>query len=242
VIVNRRFAHEMFPGQDPLGKRFQSWRDEREQREIVGVVDDVRYFGVSDTSRPLVYVPHTQNTWSAMVLAVRTEGDPSGVMSAVRREVASMDKDLALADVATLRQITGASLARPRFQSLLLGLFAAMALALAAVGIYGVLSYTVSQRTHEIGVRMALGARQTDVLRAVLGGALGLVLIGILTGWAGALVLTRLLRGMLYEVSPTDPPTFLAVAVLLGVIAIGASLMPAWRAARVDPVVALREE
>jgi putative ABC transport system permease protein len=232
----------MFPNGDAIGKRIRSWRDENTLREIVGIVQDVRYAGRDDQPRGLVYVPHRQDAWRSMVLAVKTDGDPTRLVAAVRNAVWSVDKDLAMANVTTMRQILSASTAGPRFTMALLTAFAALAMLLAAIGIYGVVSYSVAQRTHEIGVRMALGARAGDVMRMVVSQGVKLTAVGVVAGLAGAFALTRLMESLLFEVSATDPAVFGAVALALVAVALVASLIPARRAARVDPMVALRYE
>ena len=242
MIVNRAFAAKMFGAEDPLGKRVQSWRDERILREIVGVVDDVRYFGAEDEIRPLVFVPYAQDPWSGMRIVARTAGDPRSIVSAARRIVAGLDSDIAVADVRTMDDAMAASLAGPRYTTYLLGSFAGMALLLVAIGLYGVLSYTIAQRTHEIGIRMALGAQTRNVIRLVVRETAVLLVIGIAVGAAGALALSKVIATLLYEVSPTDPATFAAVVVLLAAVGAMAAYLPARRATRVDPLLALRSE
>jgi len=177
-----------------------------------------------------------------MTLVVKTDGDPSSLTTSVRGVIRRLDPNLPVADVRTMDQVVGAALATPRFTSVLLSIFAALALTLSAIGIYGVLSYLVSRRTREIGIRVAIGAQRADVIRMVLGSGLSLALIGIAGGIALALAITRLLRGLLHGVTPADPLTFAGVAVLLTAVAIVASTVPAWRASRVDPVLALKSE
>ncbi|HEX7052180.1 MAG TPA: ABC transporter permease [Longimicrobiales bacterium] len=242
MIVNREFARRMFPDGDALGKRVRSWRDENLYREIVGIVGDVRFFGAGDEIRPLVYVPHPQNEWGSMVVVVRTAGDPMTVVGALRDAVRGLDPDLAVDDVQTMDQVFAASVAPRRFGSLLLGTFAGIAVVLAAIGIYGILSFGVTQRTREIGIRMALGARREDVLRMVVREAAVIALVGTVAGLAGALVVSRLLKSLLYQVSATDPVTFGGVVLLLIAVAVAASLAPARRAASVDPATTLRAE
>ena len=242
TIINESLAREIFPGEEPLGKRIRSWRDENALREIVGITEDVRYFGRDDELRGLVYVPHTQNSWRSMVLAVRTTGDPAGFTAAVRGAISSFDKDLAVSRVQTMTQVLDDSMAGPRFNMMLLAVFAGVAMVLAAVGIYGILSYAVAQRTHEIGVRMALGAQATDVLKLVVGHGLKLTLVGVALGLGAAFAVTRVMESLLFEVSATDPVTFTAIALLLVGVALVASFIPARRATRVDPIIALRYE
>jgi putative ABC transport system permease protein len=242
IIINESLAREIFPGEEPLGKRIRSWRDENVLREIVGVTQDVRYFGRDDELRGLVYVPHAQDSWRSMVLAVRTASDPAGFAGVIRNAISSFDKDLAVSRVQTMTQVLDDSVAGPRFNMMLLAVFAGVAMVLAAVGIYGILSYAVAQRTHEIGVRMALGARATDVLRLVVAQGLKLTLVGVAIGLGAAFAVTRVMESLLYEVSATDPLTFMAIALLLVGVALVASFIPARRATRVDPMVALRYE
>ena len=240
MIVNSHFAEKMFPGENPIGKRALSSRDERVLREIVGVVDDVRYFGAEDDVRGLVYVPYKQNSWSAMRIIVRTSGDPQALVAAARRVISGIDPDLAMASVATMDDAMAASLAGPRFTTFLLSGFALVSLLLVAVGLYGVLSYGITQRTHEIGIRMALGARAGHVLRMVVREAVLMVVLGILIGGAGALALSRVMTSLLFETSATDPVTFVVVVLVLGVVGAIAAYLPARRATQVDPLIALR--
>ena len=240
MIVNSHFAEKMFPGENPIGKRALSSRDERVLREIVGVVDDVRYFGANDEIRGLVYVPYKQDSWGGMRIIMRTSAEPTGLVAATRRVISGIDPDLAVASVATMEDAMATSLAGPRFTTFLLSGFAAVALLLVAVGLYGVLSYGITQRTHEIGIRMALGARAGHVLRMVVREAVLMVALGILIGGAGALGLSRVMKSLLFETSATDPVTFAAVVVVLGAVGAVAAYLPARRATRVDPLIALR--
>jgi ABC-type antimicrobial peptide transport system permease subunit len=205
----------MFPNQSPLGRRIRSWRDENLYREIVGVVGDLRYDGLSEDIGNNVYIPHAQDTWNAMMLTIRTHGDPNLLLGSMRGEIWSVDKKLSISEVKTMDQILDTQLARPRFSMFLLGLFAATALLLAAIGIYGVMSYSVAQRTREIGIRMALGALRGDVLRMVAGRAAILAGVGTAAGIVGALAATRLLRTLLFGVDPADAGTFVAVSAVL---------------------------
>jgi putative ABC transport system permease protein len=240
MIVNRHFAEKMFPGENPIGKRALSSRDERVLREIVGVVEDVRYFGANDEVRGLVYVPYKQDSWRGMRIIVRTTGDPQAIVAPARRVISGIDPDLAVASVSTMDDAMASSLAAPRFTTLLLSAFAGVALLLVAVGLYGVLSYGISQRTHEIGIRMALGAGAAHVRRMVVREAVLMVVLGIIIGGAGALALSRVMTSLLFETSATDPVTFFVVVVVLGLVGAVAAYLPARRATKVDPLIALR--
>jgi putative ABC transport system permease protein len=242
IIINETLAQRMFPKEDALGKRIRSWRDENLLREIVGVVQDVRYYGRADELRGLVYVPHTQNTWRSMVMSVRTTGDPAALIGSIRDQIWSLDKDLAIANPRTMSQILAQSVAPQRFSMMLLTAFAAVAMVLAMVGVYSVLSYTVAQRSHELGVRMALGAETGDLMRLVLVHGMKLTLMGTGIGLASAFAVTRLMKSLLYEIGATDPATFAVVTVLLMGVGLAACLIPAYRATKVDPMVALRYE
>jgi predicted permease len=243
MIVNRAFAEDMFGSvADALGKRVRSWRDENLYREVVGIADNVRYFGAGDEIRGVAYVPHRQNTWRGMAVAVRAGGDPGTVAGAVRSAVLEFDPNIALASFTTMEQIFEDSIAERRFAGSLLSAFAALAVLLAAMGIYGVLSYTVAQRTREFGVRMALGARAADVRRMVLRQAGVTVLFGTCLGLAGAVAITRVLSGLLFRVTATDPATLGVVIAVLAAVALAASWVPAARATRVEPVQAMRPE
>jgi len=242
IIVSETFARRMFPNEDPLGKRIRSWRDENKLREIVGVVRDVKYGGLDDDPSSLVYIPHRQDSWGSLTMVVRTTGDPAAATNAVRQAFRAADKETPISNVQTLQKVLADSTARQRFGAWLLGLFAALALGLAGVGIYGVMSYSVAQRTQEIGVRMALGAGTADVLRLVLWRGLALTLPGVAIGLTAALALTRLMQSLLFGVSAADPLTFVVIASLLTVVALLACWIPARRATKVDPMVALRCE
>ncbi|MFL6276647.1 MAG: ABC transporter permease [Blastocatellia bacterium] len=242
IIINQTLARRMFGDESALGKRIRSWRDENQLREIVGVVEDVRYYGRDDDLRGLVYVPHAQSAWRTMALTVRTQADPAGAVSAIRSQIAAVDSGLAVANLETMTTILNRSVAPRRASMLLLAAFGSLAALLAVIGIYGVLSYTVAQRAQEIGVRIALGARSSDVLRLVIGQGMKLTLIGVGIGLAAAFALTRLMASLLYGTSTTDPLTFSAIAILLTLVALLACYVPARRATKVDPLVALRYE
>ena len=242
AIVNEAFVHLFLPREDPLGQRVETQWMPIMNRLVVGVVGDVHQSGLATSSPPEVYIPFSQAPNSDMTLVVRTEKAPKTVIPAVKGIVATLDKDQAIDKVTTMESLLAQSVAQPRFYSLLLGIFANLALLLAAIGTYGVISYSVAQRTHEIGVRMALGAQPRDIIRVVLVEGAFLAGVGVAAGIGGALALTRFLRSLLFEVRPTDPATFIAVAGLLTVVAFGACYIPARRAMRVDPMVALRYE
>jgi predicted permease len=241
MIVSEKFARTMFPNENPIGKRAMSSRDEKVYREIVGVVKDLKYYGASDSARSLVWVPYAQrNAWREGILTVRTRGNPLLILPAVRRELRALDPGIALATVATMDDARARSMAGDRLVAILLGAFAALALTLAAVGIFGVLSYAMEQRTRELAIRVALGARAADVLSLVARETVPMVGAGLAAGLLVSAALTRFARSMLYEIQPDDPTTFLSVATILATIAIVAAYLPARRAARVDPVSALR--
>jgi putative ABC transport system permease protein len=242
TVVSQSFAMSMFGSENPIGKRTRSWRDEDLLREIVGVVGEVRYTGLADREGlRQVYVPHTQNSWNLMNVTVRAaRGSAAALAAALRREVASIDPNLALADVQTLSDVARESIARERYTTLLLSLLAATALILGALGIYGVMSYAVSLRRHELSVRVALGASRWHLYRLVFGQGVRLTMIGLLLGLAGALATTRLLQTLLYETEPRDPSAYAFTLVAVALAACLASLLPARRAARADPISALR--
>jgi predicted permease len=245
VIVNEELARRNWPGQDPIGKRLRSQRDNMPWLTVVGVAANVRTNGPDESFRPELYVPYTQySSWllGPRFLVVRTTVAPLAVASSIRSEVLNLDKSQPVSDIRTLARIAGESAAQRRFLVVLLGIFAALALILAGVGIYGVLAYSVARRTHEIGIRMALGAARGDVMRLVLAQGLRFALFGVVAGFAGALLLSRILASLLFGVSPTDQVTFALVTTLLALVAFLACYIPARRATKVDPMVALRYE
>ncbi|MBZ5583521.1 MAG: ABC transporter permease [Acidobacteriia bacterium] len=233
IVVSESLAREMFPHENPLGRRIRSWRDENLYREIVGVAADVRYYGLTERMPNNVYVPHRQNTWRTMVLATRVAGEPGAMEKSIRRAIWSQDNKVSIAWARTMDGILQAQLARPRFSMFLLGILGAAALLLAGVGIYGVLACSVAQRRREIGIRMALGAGRSAVLRMIARQTLGLAGAGAACGVAGALALTGLMQALLYEVSPRDARAFLLASALLVGVALAAGLIPARRASRV---------
>jgi len=244
TIISEAMARQYFPNQDPIGKRitFGFPPNGDAIREIVGVVGDVRDVALNQAPAAMMYVPFAQAPFWGVVVATRSNLSLATFAEAIRRDAAAIDKDLPVTDVAAMPDAVSVSIAQPRFQTLLLGLFGALALILAAVGIYGVISYSVIQRTHEIGIRMSLGAQPAQVLRLVMEQGAKLALAGILIGGAAALALTRLMRSLLFEVGPADPLTFAGVAALLVGVALAACYIPARRAMRIDPMTALRYE
>ena len=243
IIVSESFARKHFPGEDPLGKRIKVFMSEDPAwTEIVGVVGDVRYDNLTAEAEPTVYYPHPGLTYEFMTIVVRTAGDPAEMAPAARREIAAIDPDQPVSDVRTMTQVMADTVGRARFNTLLLGIFAGLATLLAAVGIFGVMNYSVQLRTREIGLRMALGAQPGRVLMLVLRQGLILTLIGIGVGLAGALALSRVMSGLLYGVTASDPATFAAIVVVLGVVSLIACYIPARRATRVDPLIALKYE
>jgi putative ABC transport system permease protein len=249
ALINEEMARRYWAGRDPLMGRLKVGGDpSRPWVTVVGVVADVRHNGITEPIKEKFYIPHAQ--WHravgfpirAMTLVVKTATEPTTLVGPIRDEIRRLDRNLPVANVRTMSEVVGATLSAPRFTGFLLVSFAAIALALSAIGIYGVLSYLVSRRTREIGIRLAIGAGRPQVLRMVLASGLTLASVGVVSGLAVALVATRFMRDLLYDVSPIDPVTFVAVGLALSLVAMLASLVPAWRATRVDPVVALKME
>ncbi len=250
AVVNETFVKKYLPKEEPVGERLLveelvtgktqlgppiAW-------QIVGVIRDVKFGGLNSEGVPEIYVPIEQSPWPSGTLALRTAGDPAGVTKAARAALAQLDRDMPVTSVKTMEQVMQDSMAQSRMQTWLIGMFALVALILAALGIYGVMSYAVTQGMHDMGLRIALGASAGDVIRLVLGRGLLLTGIGLAVGVAGALALTRLLSSLLFQVKATDPWTFVAVSALLGLVALAAGFIPARRATRIDPVIALRVE
>jgi len=243
VIVSDAAARRFWPGEDPIGKPVGVGQGGFGDRaEVIGIVGDVRYGQMDEPPRPDVYISHLQASRGAMYVFLRAAGNPTALIPAVEREVHALDKNVPVYDIKTMNERIRDSTARARFSAILLAVFAGIAMALAAVGIYGVMSYLVTQRTREIGIRIALGARSGEVLALVVRRGTALALAGIALGTAGALAATRVLSTLLYEVKPGDPATYITMAVLLAIVALAASYIPARRASIVDPSTALRAE
>ena len=245
VIISEKTAQQFWPGQDPIGKRLKpgSSTSNSPWREVIGIVKDVRQNDfVASPKRQMYFTYRQLKNIPANALVVRTSIEPVSLAAPVRNAIWSVDKDQTVADIDTMDHIVAEAVARQRFSMLLLGLFAALALLLASIGIYGVMSYSVAQRTREIGIRIALGARRADVLRMTVKQALKLVGVGMMIGLAAAFLLTRVLASLLFGVSATDPITFIGISVVLLAVAILASYVPALRATKVDPIVALRAQ
>lgn len=244
VLINETLRRRFFPGEDPVGKRMNlSSAGKPDWTEIVGVVGDVKYNGMADDVQPAIYQPIEQAPIWGMALILKTDvADPPSLTTAVRNEVSKLDPGLPVTKVSTMEQRVATAMAPPRFRTTLIALFAAVALILACVGIYGVISYSVTQRTHEIGIRIALGAQRRNVLQLVLGQGALLAVIGVMLGLGGAFALTRLMASLLFGVTPTDAEIFTLVPLGLTAIALLASYLPARRATKVDPLVALRYE
>jgi putative ABC transport system permease protein len=244
MLINETFQRRFFPNEDPLGKRIDvGGGEQRMWREIVGVIGDVKYNGLVDEVQPAVYQPLAQSQTRRIYLSLKTDtADPLGLTPAVRNVIKLIDSEIPIAQISAMEQRLAAARAQLRFRTTLIALFAALALILACIGIYGVISYSVAQRTHEIGVRLALGAQSRDVLRLVARQGLNLTLAGVGCGLIASLALTRLMQQLLFQVKPTDPLTFVGTAVLLAGVALLACWIPARRATKVDPMIALRAE
>ncbi|MFH1574511.1 MAG: FtsX-like permease family protein, partial [Acidobacteriota bacterium] len=244
LIINETAAGRFFPGRDPVGLRLKNGPPESDApwSTVVGVVGDVNQAGLDIETEPHTYQPYDQAVERSLRIAVKAAWNPANLVSSVIAQVQAIDPQLPVADLQTMEQVLGDSLASRRFNMLILTAFAAVAMLLAAIGIFGVMAYSVARRTHEFGIRMAMGASRREVVRLVLARGMVPVVLGIAAGLAGALALSQVLSSLLYGVRPTDPITFAGVPLLIGVVAVIAACWPAHRATRVDPVTALRCE
>jgi ABC-type antimicrobial peptide transport system permease subunit len=242
MIVSETVVRRFFPGENPIGRRarFGPGATDTAWMTIVGVVNDVKDGGLAETSRGAFYLPMSQSSERSLWLVARSQAAPQALVPLIRRELSAMDPALPLSSTQTMEQVIDSSVAQPKFAMLLLTVFAAIALVLTAAGVYGVISYAVAQRTHEIGVRIALGARRAGVVGMVVRQVLAMAVTGVVLGGAGALAGGRLLASMLYDVRPTDPLTLAVVVSIVVSVAIAAAALPALRAARTDPIIALR--
>jgi len=241
AIVDAKFAQRFWPHENPIGKHVW-FNNPKKPIEVVGVAGVVKQYGLDNEGKIAVYLPHAQEPDNVMFLAVKTTSEPTGLATAIGREIHDVDPSVAVFNVRTMQNLLDDSLRRQRFSTTMLSAFAAFALLLAVIGVYGVMSYLVSQNTHDIGLRVALGARPGDVVRLVVRQGMELAAIGIVAGLLGAIALTRLMASLLFGVAPTDALTFSAIVFILTAAALAATAIPALRAARVDPLVALRQE
>jgi putative ABC transport system permease protein len=241
IIISKAIAERYFPGEDPIGKRMQLDDPQQPWWTIVGVAADVRQFGLTAETGLTFYIPYMQESWGVMSLVVRTRSNPQQLGTAIRQQVAAIDRDQPVSNISTLENIVTGSIRDRRFQLVVLGTFSAVALILALLGIYGVISYSVSQRTNEIAIRIALGAQPADVLKRVLGQGMALAAAGVAAGLIGALAVTRAMASLLFEIRPEDPATLAAVATVVLLTALAAIYLPAVRATRIDPITALRD-
>jgi predicted permease len=241
AVINEKMAQQFWPGEDAIGKRFRLYGNDFFQ-EVVGVVETTRIRTLGEDPQACLYLPLEQDYSDAMTLYLRTEGDPAPVMGAAQREIHAMDPLVPILNPMTVGEVIDQSLFAPKLAASLLGAMGAIALALASVGLYGVLAFRVAQRFQEIGLRVALGARRAEVLRMVLTSAMAVVGVGVAIGLAAAFAVSRTVSSLLYGISATDPTTFLGVTLVLTVVALVASSIPALRASRVDPLVALRHQ
>ncbi len=241
AVVNEALVRKSFPNQNPLGRTIFCPFDSSQGMTIIGVAGDVRQRGPEREPMPECYMTYGQHAFNGLSLVARTTGDPNALAETLRRLVRERSPDVPM-KFTTLEAVLSENVAAPRFRTLLFALFAGLAVSLAMAGVYGVMAYAVGQRSNEIGLRIALGATMSSVLRLILGQGLALAGLGLALGLAGAAAGTRLLTGMLFRVQPNDPAVYLAVAVLLGVVALVASYVPARRASKIDPLAAIRQE
>jgi predicted permease len=239
VVISSNIARRVWPGRSPIGEEIEF---EGRRLRIVGVAADARYTSVAADPIPLVYVSNRMMTRRIFTIVARTNGDPATMVKSVREAIRTVEPDQPITEIGTMHDAIGDSVAAPRVLTMLVGMFGAVALLLAAIGVYGVVAYVVGQRTNEIGIRIALGAKSADIVRWTLQTGLRPAMVGLVVGGVGALLLSRLLGAQLYSVSPTDPVVYGGVAIVLVVVAVLASGVPARRAARVDPAVALRSD
>jgi putative ABC transport system permease protein len=245
AVVNETLASKIWPGEDAVGKYLkQGWPESSAPwRQVVGVIADIKFQGLTeDTTMQQVYMPLAQNPPGDFTVALRTAVEPASMRSAVEAVVASISRDMPVSQVRTMEEVLGASIARQRMALIVLGVFALVALILAASGLYGLVAHSVTERTHEIGVRMALGAERRDVVRLVIAHGLSMTIVGIAIGVGGAAALSKSLEGLVFGVQPTDPATFAGVSVMLLAVSLTAWYLPAWRATRIPPTTALRAE
>jgi putative ABC transport system permease protein len=244
IVINEAMANEYWPNENPIGRRirFGSLGSDAPMLTVVGVIRNVRHSGLDRKVQREFYRPYTQAGWPVMTIVVQTATAPLAFSNAVQEALLRMDPDRAISRIHTMEDVVSGSVGSRRFPMILLGVFSVLALVLASVGIAGVVSYSVAQRTHEIGIRMALGARPRDVLRLIVGQSGAWVLAGLGIGIAGAIGVTRTLSGLLYDVKPADPVVLCAVSLLLEAVGFAACYFPARRAMDVDPMVALRHE
>jgi putative ABC transport system permease protein len=240
TIINQTLARKYFPDEEPLGKKIFAWGDR--PREIIGLVGDVKHDNLTGAAYPEIYFPYAQEPSAASNIVVRTTADPTALVGAIKAELKALDAEIPMAAVRTMEELSSATAARPRLLAALMAVFAGIAATLAAVGIFGVMSYAVEQRTREIGIRMALGAERGDVSRLIVRQGMILASVGVAVGLAGGFAASRLLEKLLFGVTPGDPLTFAGVAVGLLAVSFAANYVPARRATRVDPTEALRYE